>query len=269
MTLAVRDLTATRDFYVDGLGWTPALEGGRGPDDPGGRARRALAVERGRLRGRGRPDPARPGPGAHHAGAQRRAPRDEVDDVLETARAAGADPVHAAVEREWGGYTGYFGDPDGFRWEIAWQSRTDRTGGAPMSDDKQILTAARRWRPRASGTGGSCSRRCTPATGPATSRPPCGWSTRIGAAAEEMNHHPDLDLRYGQVHVRLFSHDVFGVTSRDVTPGPPDQRARCRPGRRCRSLGGPGAGDRARQRAARGDQAVLAGGAGAAGLPAP
>lgn len=39
----------------------------------------------------------------------------------------------------------------------------------------------------------------------------------IGAAAEEMNHHPDLDLRYGQVHVRLFSHDVFGVTSRDVT----------------------------------------------------
>ena len=39
----------------------------------------------------------------------------------------------------------------------------------------------------------------------------------IGAAAEEMNHHPDLDLRYGQVHVRLFSHDVFGVTSRDLT----------------------------------------------------
>jgi hypothetical protein len=23
------------------------------------------------------------------------------------------------VEREWGGYTGYFGDPDGYRWEIA------------------------------------------------------------------------------------------------------------------------------------------------------
>jgi len=39
----------------------------------------------------------------------------------------------------------------------------------------------------------------------------------IGAAAEEMDHHPDLDLRYGQVHVRLFSHDVFGVTSRDTT----------------------------------------------------
>ena len=44
---------------------------------------------------------------------------EEVDAVLATARAAGADPVHDAVEREWGGYTGYFGDPDGYRWEIA------------------------------------------------------------------------------------------------------------------------------------------------------
>ena len=24
------------------------------------------------------------------------------------------------VEREWGGFTGYFADPDGFRWEVAW-----------------------------------------------------------------------------------------------------------------------------------------------------
>ncbi len=39
---------------------------------------------------------------------------------------------------------------------------------------------------------------------------------RIGEAAEAMNHHPDLDLRYGQVGVRLFSHDVFGVTERDL-----------------------------------------------------
>jgi uncharacterized glyoxalase superfamily protein PhnB len=39
--------------------------------------------------------------------------------VLETARAAGADPVGQAQRRDWGGYTGYFGDPDGFRWEIA------------------------------------------------------------------------------------------------------------------------------------------------------
>ena len=46
--------------------------------------------------------------------------REEVDEVLATARAAGADPVIDGVERDWGGYTGYFGDPDGYRWEIAW-----------------------------------------------------------------------------------------------------------------------------------------------------
>ena len=38
----------------------------------------------------------------------------------------------------------------------------------------------------------------------------------IGRAAEEMNHHPDLDLRYAHLDVRLSSHDVNGVTERDV-----------------------------------------------------
>lgn len=38
----------------------------------------------------------------------------------------------------------------------------------------------------------------------------------IGAIAEEMNHHPDVDLRYGAVHVRTSSHDVGGITARDV-----------------------------------------------------
>ncbi len=38
----------------------------------------------------------------------------------------------------------------------------------------------------------------------------------IGAAAEEMNHHPDLDLRYTHLDVRLTSHDAGGVTRRDL-----------------------------------------------------
>ena len=46
--------------------------------------------------------------------------RDEVAAVLDTARSAGADPASDPVEREWGGFTGYFGDPDGYRWEVAW-----------------------------------------------------------------------------------------------------------------------------------------------------
>lgn len=39
---------------------------------------------------------------------------------------------------------------------------------------------------------------------------------RIGAAAEESNHHPDIDLSYPRVVVRLTSHDTGGVTRRDV-----------------------------------------------------
>ena len=38
----------------------------------------------------------------------------------------------------------------------------------------------------------------------------------IGAAAEEMNHHPDLTLRYASVDIRLTSHDERGVTDRDI-----------------------------------------------------
>ncbi|KQW53719.1 4a-hydroxytetrahydrobiopterin dehydratase [Nocardioides sp. Root1257] len=40
--------------------------------------------------------------------------------------------------------------------------------------------------------------------------------TRITEAAEEANHHPDVTLTYPQVDVDLSSHDVDGVTSRDI-----------------------------------------------------
>ncbi|MDX6375050.1 MAG: 4a-hydroxytetrahydrobiopterin dehydratase [Nocardioidaceae bacterium] len=40
--------------------------------------------------------------------------------------------------------------------------------------------------------------------------------TRITEAAEEANHHPDVVLTYPQVDVDLSSHDVHGVTSRDL-----------------------------------------------------
>jgi 4a-hydroxytetrahydrobiopterin dehydratase len=39
---------------------------------------------------------------------------------------------------------------------------------------------------------------------------------RVTDAAEEMNHHPDLDLRYPHVDVTLSSHDVGGITARDL-----------------------------------------------------
>jgi 4a-hydroxytetrahydrobiopterin dehydratase len=39
---------------------------------------------------------------------------------------------------------------------------------------------------------------------------------QIGEAAERANHHPDLDLRYPHVTVKLVSHDAAGITQRDL-----------------------------------------------------
>ena len=43
-----------------------------------------------------------------------------------------------------------------------------------------------------------------------------GLVNRIGGLAEETNHHPDLELSYPEVGVRLSSHDAGGVTGRDI-----------------------------------------------------
>jgi 4a-hydroxytetrahydrobiopterin dehydratase len=39
---------------------------------------------------------------------------------------------------------------------------------------------------------------------------------RVADAAEEMNHHPDIDVRYDKVSLGLSSHDAGGITRRDL-----------------------------------------------------
>jgi uncharacterized protein len=46
--------------------------------------------------------------------------REEVDAVLAQAERAGGHIVKPAQEVFWGGYSGYFADPDGHLWEVAW-----------------------------------------------------------------------------------------------------------------------------------------------------
>jgi uncharacterized glyoxalase superfamily protein PhnB len=46
--------------------------------------------------------------------------REQVDQVLATAVAAGGRIVKSAADAFWGGYSGYFADPDGFLWEVAY-----------------------------------------------------------------------------------------------------------------------------------------------------
>jgi predicted lactoylglutathione lyase len=50
--------------------------------------------------------------------------RDEVDELLEKAAAAGAT-ITPAHDRPWGIYSGYFRDLDGHLWEIIWNPRSD------------------------------------------------------------------------------------------------------------------------------------------------
>jgi len=48
-----------------------------------------------------------------------------VDETLDEARAAGARIARPGRDAEWGGYSGYFADPDGHLWEVAWNPFTD------------------------------------------------------------------------------------------------------------------------------------------------
>ncbi|NYE35057.1 hypothetical protein F4692_000161 [Nocardioides cavernae] len=120
ITLVVSDLDATRRFYVDGLGWEPEV------DVPGEvimfrvaeKLVLSLWVESGFVAEVGHA-PVRGGVPpvtlSHNL-----ATTQGVDTVLQQARAAGASEIGEASEREWGGYSGYFADPDGFRWEVAY-----------------------------------------------------------------------------------------------------------------------------------------------------
>lgn len=132
ITLAVDDLDATRRFYVDGLGWQADFDDADvimlqvGPSlvlslwDRAGFVAEVGEPTRGLA----------PVTIAHNVASEA-----DVDAVLETARAAGAQ-VHGGERREWGGYSGYFVDPDGFRWEVA---------ANPMPLSEAIVAAGRAW----------------------------------------------------------------------------------------------------------------------------
>jgi catechol 2,3-dioxygenase-like lactoylglutathione lyase family enzyme len=53
--------------------------------------------------------------------------KEDVDRVYAEALAAGGREVKRPTDTDWGGYSGYFADPDGFLWELAWNPFTDLT----------------------------------------------------------------------------------------------------------------------------------------------
>ena len=62
--------------------------------------------------------------------------REVVDAVLAEAEAAGARILKPAQDAFWGGYSGYFADPDNFPWEVAWNPNL------PMAEDGSIRLPA-------------------------------------------------------------------------------------------------------------------------------
>jgi hypothetical protein len=117
VTLVVADLDRSRRFYLDGLGWSAAMDvaGEVVMVHVGNKLVLSLWAESAAL---GEIGPVSRGGTLPFTLAHNVATPAEVDQVLATARAAGA-VVHPAQQRDWGGYSGYFADPDGFRWEIA------------------------------------------------------------------------------------------------------------------------------------------------------
>lgn len=125
LTLGVADLDRAVAFYRDGLGWpTPGIVGQEFEHgavaffdlQPG--LKLALWPRRSIAHDTGLPDS---GPSVTSAtiGHNVRSPA-EVDAAMARARAAGAAILKPAHETFWGGYAGYFQDPDGHVWEVAW-----------------------------------------------------------------------------------------------------------------------------------------------------
>ena len=131
VTLGVRDLPRAVHFYRDGLGWPIS---GAGGDEvaffrTGGIVlslypRHLLAA-----------DAHLPDDGSGFGGialAHNVRTRELVDAVLAEVERAGGTIIKPAEDAFWGGYSGYFADPDGYPWEVAWNP------GFPLAEDGTV-----------------------------------------------------------------------------------------------------------------------------------
>ena len=125
LTLGVEDLERALRFYRDGLGLpTEGMVGQEFEDgavvffDLQDGVRLALWPRTSLSRDTGIPV-RESSPTSFSLGHNVSSPA-EVDAVLEEARRAGATVVKPAQDTFWGGYAGYFQDPDGHLWEVVW-----------------------------------------------------------------------------------------------------------------------------------------------------
>lgn len=130
ITLAVSDVAAARAFY-ERLGWKPwtGLESAEIAFFQCGGLVVALYGAEALAADTGLRDP-RPGGMTLAVNVRQRA---EVDSGLAAALAAGGTLLKPAEEKPWGGYVGYFADPDGHPWEVSWVPQF------PLTEDGSLI----------------------------------------------------------------------------------------------------------------------------------
>ena len=129
VTLGVADLERARAFY-EGLGWKRANAHAEVAFYQAGGMVVALWSREDLAKDAGLDSEGRGFAGI--ALAYNTRSRDEVDAVLAEAEAAGGRILKAAAATPWGGYSGYFADPDNHLWEVAWNPDW------PIADDGSI-----------------------------------------------------------------------------------------------------------------------------------
>ena len=125
LTLGVDDLEKAVRFYRDGLGWQ--TEGIVGKEFEHGavaffdlQAGLRLALWPRKSLARDSGVPVAPRSATEFSIGHNVLSRQEVDAAMARASRAGAVVIKPAHDTFWGGYAGYFADPDGHLWEVAW-----------------------------------------------------------------------------------------------------------------------------------------------------
>jgi uncharacterized protein len=138
ITLAVKDLSRSRAFYETGLGWRPAFANEEVAFyQIGGTVLSLFSLSSFLEDARLSPEAVKTGTVAlaHNVRA-----REDVDSVMEQAAQAGARLLKTPRPTPWGGYSGYFADPDGQPWEVAfnpeWPLKPDGTLAIPTPQNQ-------------------------------------------------------------------------------------------------------------------------------------